>query len=193
MLLKIDPIGYTPPLLPFNPARRETSVFHGRRISSRLFSGSAKIRSGNNPVPNHASSWDAAWAKNYGGYDDPNRRVAENYIPVNFTPRQNPFYCALPYNDKAREGHRPEAPQGRAVVQGSLSGARAFRSAKTAGSRSAKATAPSTRSGRMPVRSAPIIGNTFSETNARNRISTAAPGSMFRRRCAIISACRTPM
>ena len=26
-------------------------------------------------------------------------------------PRQNPFYCALPYNDKAREGHRPEAPK----------------------------------------------------------------------------------
>ncbi|MDB6148403.1 MAG: hypothetical protein JWO45_2067, partial [Spartobacteria bacterium] len=29
--------------------------------------------------------------------------------PVNFTPRQNPFYCALPYNDKATNGHRPEA------------------------------------------------------------------------------------
>ena len=25
-----------------------------------------------------------------------------NYMPVKFTPRQNPFYCALPYNDKAR-------------------------------------------------------------------------------------------
>src|SRR5205814_441629 len=31
--------------------------------------------------------------------------------PVNFTPRLNPFYCALPYNDKAKEGHRPEAPR----------------------------------------------------------------------------------
>jgi hypothetical protein len=30
---------------------------------------------------------------------------------VNFTPRQNPFYCALPYNDKSREGHRAEAPK----------------------------------------------------------------------------------
>jgi hypothetical protein len=34
-----------------------------------------------------------------------------NYIPVKFTPRQNPFYCALPYNDKAHTGHRPEAPR----------------------------------------------------------------------------------
>jgi hypothetical protein len=34
-----------------------------------------------------------------------------NYIPVKFTPRQNPFYCALPYNDKSVNGHRPEAPR----------------------------------------------------------------------------------
>ncbi len=32
-------------------------------------------------------------------------------IPVKFTPRQNPFYCALPYNDKSANGHRPEAPR----------------------------------------------------------------------------------
>ena len=43
----------------------------------------------NNPVPNHASSWDAAWAKSYGGFDDPNRARRRDYVPVNFTPRQN--------------------------------------------------------------------------------------------------------
>jgi hypothetical protein len=64
----------------------------------------------NNPVPNRVSSWDPNWTKNYGGVDDPNPAKRSNYIPVNFTPRQNPFYCALPYNDKAKEGHRPEAP-----------------------------------------------------------------------------------
>jgi hypothetical protein len=67
--------------------------------------------SGNNPVPNCTSSWDKEWARNYGGFDDPNPAHRRNYIPVNFTPRQNPFYCALPYNDKAHTGHRPEAPQ----------------------------------------------------------------------------------
>jgi hypothetical protein len=67
--------------------------------------------SGNNPVPNRTSSWDKEWARNYGGFDDPNPAHRRNYIPVNFTPRQNPFYCALPYNDKAHTGHRPEAPQ----------------------------------------------------------------------------------
>lgn len=65
----------------------------------------------NNPVPNHVSSWDMQWAKNFGGYDDPNPKQRANYLPVNFVPKQNPFYVALPYNDKMRTGHKPEAPQ----------------------------------------------------------------------------------
>src|SRR4029453_4524684 len=65
--------------------------------------------SGNNLVPNRTSSWDRRWTKNYGGFDDPNPAHRSNYVRVKFTPRQNPFYCALPYNDKARTGHRPEA------------------------------------------------------------------------------------
>jgi hypothetical protein len=64
-----------------------------------------------NPVPNRVSSWDSEWTKNYGGVDDPNPANRSNYVPAKFTPRQNPFYCALPYNDKAKEGHRPEAPR----------------------------------------------------------------------------------
>ena len=63
----------------------------------------------NNPVPNRASSWDKEWSKSYGGFDDPNPASRRDYIPAKFTPRQNPFYCALPYNDKAATGHRPEA------------------------------------------------------------------------------------
>ena len=70
-----------------------------------------ELPTANNPVPNRASSWDANWTKNFGGYDDPNPARRRDLIPVKFTPRQNPFYCALPYNDKARVGHRPEAPQ----------------------------------------------------------------------------------
>src|SRR5262249_47003360 len=65
--------------------------------------------SGNNPVPNRTSSWDKQWTKNYGGLDDPDCAHRSNYMPASFTPKLNPFYCALPYNDKAREGHRPEA------------------------------------------------------------------------------------
>jgi hypothetical protein len=63
----------------------------------------------NNPVPNHASSWDVNWGVNYGGTDDPNRANRANYMPAKFVPRQNPFYVALPYNDLTRTGHKPEA------------------------------------------------------------------------------------
>ena len=65
---------------------------------------------GNNPVPNHKSSWDANWTANYGGFDNPDSSARKNYIPVSFTPRQNPFYCALPYNDVTHGQFKPEAP-----------------------------------------------------------------------------------
>lgn len=64
----------------------------------------------NNPVPNHKSSWDPRWAENYGGMDTPDRGSrTKDFIPAHFVPRQNPFYVALPYNDKTSKGHKPEA------------------------------------------------------------------------------------
>jgi hypothetical protein len=56
------------------------------------------------------SAWDSHWKKNYGGIDDPNPSARKNYIPVAFVPAQNPFYCALPYNDIAHGQFKPEAP-----------------------------------------------------------------------------------
>ncbi len=65
----------------------------------------------NNPVPNDASSWDPNWFADYGGYDDPSLNLRKKFVPVNFFPRQNPFYLALPYND-VQGGHtKPEAKQ----------------------------------------------------------------------------------
>jgi hypothetical protein len=63
----------------------------------------------NNPVPNHKSSWDAQWARNFGGFDNPNPAARRNYIPLAFVPRQNPFYVALPYNDVTRGTTKPES------------------------------------------------------------------------------------
>ncbi len=110
VLLKVDPTGSTPTRIPLFGSSKGADRFPWKsQIVTTVF-WIGENPSGNNPVPNHASSWDAAWAKNYGGYDDPNRANRHDYMPVNFAPRQNPFYCALPYNDKARTGHRPEAP-----------------------------------------------------------------------------------
>ena len=65
---------------------------------------------GNNPVPNNRSSWDLNWTSNYGGFDSPDKSDRRNYIPVAFIPKQNPFYCALPYNDVTHGQFKPEAP-----------------------------------------------------------------------------------
>ncbi len=63
----------------------------------------------NNPVPNHKSSWDPSWARNFGGYDNPDISQRKNFLPKKFVPRQNPFYVALPYNDVTRGTTKPEA------------------------------------------------------------------------------------
>jgi hypothetical protein len=110
VLFKVDPVGYTPPGHFRNSIKGDERFPWKKEIVTTVF-WVGENPTANNPVPNHASSWDAAWTKNYGGYDDPRPSRRRDYIPVNFTPRQNPFYCALPYNDKAREGHRPEAPK----------------------------------------------------------------------------------
>lgn len=62
----------------------------------------------NNPTPNTKSAWDQNWQATFGGYDHPENR--KGFWPAAFTPLQNPFYIALPYNDLGRDGrHRPEA------------------------------------------------------------------------------------
>jgi hypothetical protein len=40
----------------------------------------------------------------------PRSQQRADYLPVDFTPRQNPFYVALPYNDLTKGGYKPEAP-----------------------------------------------------------------------------------
>lgn len=63
-----------------------------------------------NPTPNHQSSWDQQWQKNFGGFDNPDPRARSGYLPKAFTPGQNPFYVALPYNDCLDwRSHKPEA------------------------------------------------------------------------------------
>ena len=62
-----------------------------------------------NPTPNRASSWDPNWMGNYGGVDHPDAGHRRGFIPATFIPGQNPFYCALPYNDVTHGTTKPEA------------------------------------------------------------------------------------
>jgi hypothetical protein len=67
----------------------------------------------NNPTPNHSSSWDTQWQSSFGGFDDPDpAKRAPDYRPAGFTPKQNPFYVALPYNDCVNSSRtKSEAPK----------------------------------------------------------------------------------
>ncbi|HJX24935.1 MAG TPA: hypothetical protein VJ252_02170 [Chthoniobacterales bacterium] len=106
----VDALAFAPRHLKSSPAKPGERYSWKKDIVTTIFWIGEKP-SGNNPTPNRSSSWEKDWTKSYGGFDDPNPTNRSNYIPVGFTPRQNPFYCALPYNDKASTGHRPEAPE----------------------------------------------------------------------------------
>jgi len=110
LMLNVDSIAFAPRHLKSAPLTAGERYPWKREIVTTVF-WIGEAPSGNNPVPNHSSSWDKDWARSYGGFDDPNSARRSDYMPVKFTPRQNPFYCALPYNDKASTGHRPEAPR----------------------------------------------------------------------------------
>ncbi len=53
----------------------------------------------NGYISNEASAWDEQWKQNYGGEDNPSGANS-------FTPKQNSFYVALPYNDIDQNGNR---------------------------------------------------------------------------------------
>jgi hypothetical protein len=64
---------------------------------------------GSGSPSNTRSAWDSGWMAHYGGEDSPTQRV--DFLPAGFTPRQNPFYIALPYSDVSNGHTKPEAAQ----------------------------------------------------------------------------------
>jgi len=62
------------------------------------------------PATGSRSAWDPEWERHYGGPDNPKASARHDYILNNFTPKLNPFYCSLPYNDVEDGTTKPEAP-----------------------------------------------------------------------------------
>lgn len=103
----------TPPkalVLVETPMQWESSDHPWRRgITASVFWVGEKI-SARNPTSNDQSVWDDHWETHFGGEDHPRDR--KGYLPSHFTPKLNPFYVALPYNDLAPDGvHYPEAEE----------------------------------------------------------------------------------
>ena len=102
---EIAPVG----LGDFRLPRLDLGRYPWRRgiVTTTFWIGEEPTRS--NPTPNHISSWDKNWRESYGGTDHPAAAERVNFLPAKFTPKQNPFYAALPYNDCTLEGYKPEA------------------------------------------------------------------------------------
>lgn len=97
-----------PTTQPINPFLKIKYPWHTNITVSLFWIGEKPTE--RNPTPNHASSWDTNWQKNYGGYDNPDPAARTGYLPKAFIPRLNPFYIALPYNDCINhKSHKPEA------------------------------------------------------------------------------------
>lgn len=99
---KNRPAGSTKPITP--PATSALPVFKHLDVISTIFWVGEGATSDNAHISNAASSWDGNWAQHFGGIDDPNNR--NGYLPAGFTPKENPFYIALPYSDLTEVGDR---------------------------------------------------------------------------------------
>lgn len=53
-------------------------------------------------ITNTVSYWDERWQEHFGGVDSPSCR--NGYLPCGFTPKENPFYFALPYAEYDEDG-----------------------------------------------------------------------------------------
>lgn len=109
-LLKVEPQVFVP-----TTSRPSYDSFEGRypwkvNIMTTVF-WVGEEATPNNPVPNTRSAWDINWVVDFGGFDDPDPANRRGYIPANFTPRLNPFYIALPYNDVTSGATKAEAPE----------------------------------------------------------------------------------
>lgn len=86
--------------------RKNAYVTH-RDVRTTYFYVGQYERAGGYHLANRSSAWTENWVEAYGGVDKPHQR--NGYLPAGFTPLENPFYCALPYNDILPGGARRQA------------------------------------------------------------------------------------
>lgn len=81
-----------------------------KTATTSLFWVGERESSENRFITNVQSAWDGAWLKNFGGVDNPLQRCG-GFKPCGFTPKENPFYFALPYNDLDKNGKRKKSAE----------------------------------------------------------------------------------
>ena len=84
-----------------------------KNISTTYFWAGEEADKDNGDISNLPSAWDDDWTKHFGGIDDPEHR--SGYLPAKFTPKENPFYFALPYNDFDSKGNQKNDSEALAI------------------------------------------------------------------------------
>ncbi|MFO0663189.1 MAG: hypothetical protein U0174_04520 [Polyangiaceae bacterium] len=89
-----------------HPSRESTQSKYPlhKAITASVFWVGEDETTDNGFIHNRASAWQEDWEGDYGGVDDPEKR--RGFYPASFSPKQNPFYFALPYNDFDEDGKR---------------------------------------------------------------------------------------
>lgn len=84
------------------PTSTERYPVH-ENITATVFWAGEQADPSNDFITNTQSYWINDWTKAYGGVDDPSDRCG--FHPCKFTPKENPFYFALPYGDRDSQGN----------------------------------------------------------------------------------------
>jgi|GEM_PF-1204236 len=92
------PVNNTNPIINNTspPPIKKEYPWHNNAYTTQFYIGT--------PGTTGAGAWDMNLLKHYGGIDDPIKR--NGYYPLNFKPKENPFYYALPYSDFDSNGIR---------------------------------------------------------------------------------------
>ncbi len=75
-------------------------------VRATVFWAGEDATSENRFITNRASAWVSDWVGSFGGVDAPEPRCGPTSasLPCGFTPRENTFYFALPFNDYTSDG-----------------------------------------------------------------------------------------
>lgn len=86
-----------------NAIKPASSNYHSNVTTTVFWIGESQSADNGN-IANSSSAWDENWQENFGGVDNPDKR--NGYLPAGFTPKENVFYFALPYNDINEQSNR---------------------------------------------------------------------------------------
>jgi hypothetical protein len=79
-----------------------TEEYPTHHVTATEFWAGEPSDASNKYIDNKSSAWVQHWQQEFGGIDDPQHRCG--WDPCSFTPQENTFYFALPFDDLQKNG-----------------------------------------------------------------------------------------